>query len=70
MSFARTENPRVAPRQGEEWRAGYPPPGRSRDYGGPPLGLVVTGLVVVGLGVMAWYYLGPDLRRYLKIEQM
>jgi hypothetical protein len=31
---------------------------------------VVTGLVVVGLGVMAWYYLGPDLRRYLKIEQM
>jgi hypothetical protein len=31
---------------------------------------LVTGLVVVGLGVMAWNYLGPDLRRYLKISNM
>jgi hypothetical protein len=30
----------------------------------------VTGLVLVGLGVMAWKYLGPDVRRYLKIERM
>jgi hypothetical protein len=34
------------------------------------LGLLVTGLVVVGLGIMAWQVLGPDLQRYLKIERM
>jgi hypothetical protein len=31
---------------------------------------VVTGLVVVGLGVTAWSYFGPDLIRYMKIERM
>jgi hypothetical protein len=30
----------------------------------------VTGLAVVGLGALAWTYLGPDLRRYLKISNM
>jgi hypothetical protein len=30
----------------------------------------LTGLAVVGLGALAWYYLGPDLRRYLKIRNM
>jgi hypothetical protein len=30
----------------------------------------VAGLVAVGLGVLAWYYLGPDLRRYIKMERM
>jgi hypothetical protein len=38
--------------------------------GGPSLGLLLTGLVVVGLGFVAWNYLGPDLRRYLKIRSM
>jgi hypothetical protein len=37
---------------------------------GPSWGLLVTGLVVVGLGAWAAYYLGPDLRRYLKIKSM
>jgi hypothetical protein len=32
--------------------------------------LLVTGAVVVGLGLLAWYYVGPDLRRYLKIHSM
>jgi hypothetical protein len=30
----------------------------------------VAGLVVLGLGALAWYYLGPDVRRYLKIHSM
>jgi hypothetical protein len=38
--------------------------------GGPPLGLIVAGVVAIGLGYMAWSYLGPDLRRYLKIQNM
>jgi hypothetical protein len=36
----------------------------------PPTKLVVAGAVVLGLGVLAWYYLGPDVRRYLKIQKM
>ncbi len=38
--------------------------------GGPPLRWLVTGAVVLGLGVLAWSYLGPDLRRYVKIHRM
>jgi hypothetical protein len=37
---------------------------------GPSWSLLVTGLVVVGLGLMAWNYLGPDIRHYLKIRNM
>lgn len=33
-------------------------------------GLLLAGLAVVGLGALALYYLGPDLRRYLKIRNM
>jgi hypothetical protein len=32
--------------------------------------LLVAGVVVVGLGWLAWSYLGPDLKRYLKIHSM
>jgi hypothetical protein len=32
--------------------------------------LILSGLAVAGLGLAAWYYLGPDLRRYLKIKRM
>ena len=68
MSTVGPEKLRPAPQQGESWRAGYPAP--ARDSGGPRWGLLLTGLVVVGLGVMAWNYLGPDLRRYMKIRNM
>ncbi len=36
----------------------------------PSVGWVVAGVVVVGLGILAWSYLGPDLKRYLKIHSM
>jgi hypothetical protein len=32
--------------------------------------LLVTGLVVAGAAALAWYYLGPDLVRYMKIRSM
>ena len=53
----------------EEWR------GRSmmerRRSEASSSGLVVAGLVAAGvLGALAWYYLGPDLRRYMKIRNM
>jgi len=43
---------------------------QQHESSGPPWALLLTGLVVVGLGAMAWSYLGPDLRRYLKIRNM
>lgn len=57
-----------ARQQWDAWREGHPPV--PREHGGPPWGLVVAGLAVVGLGLLAWNYLGPDLRRYLKIRSM
>lgn len=38
--------------------------------GGKSGGWLLAGLTAVGLGVLAWRYLGPDLRRYLKIRNM
>jgi hypothetical protein len=43
---------------------------RRASSGGLSTGWLLTGLAVVGLGALAWYYLGPDLRRYLKIRNM
>jgi hypothetical protein len=43
---------------------------RRREHGGPSPALLITGAVVVGLGFLAWTYLGPDLKRYLKIHSM
>jgi hypothetical protein len=40
------------------------------ELSGPPVGLLIAGGIALGLGLMAWYYLGPDLRRYLKLRSM
>jgi hypothetical protein len=37
---------------------------------GDSTGLLIAGAVVIGLGFLAWTYLGPDLKRYLKIRNM
>jgi hypothetical protein len=51
----------------DDWRR-YGGVAERRRSGGP--GLLLTGLIVVGLGALAWNYFGPDLRRYLKIRSM
>lgn len=43
---------------------------RRTDHGGPSVGLLIAGVAVVGLGYLAWSFLGPDLRRYIKIHSM
>jgi hypothetical protein len=43
---------------------------RRTDQGGSTTGLLITGALVVGLGYLMWTYLGPDLKRYLKIHSM
>jgi hypothetical protein len=49
----------------------YPQQGlERRDFGPSSSSLLVTGLVVAGAAALAWYYLGPDLIRYMKIRSM
>jgi hypothetical protein len=52
-----------------EWQRRYPADWRPRSRGSGS-GLLLAGLALAGLGALAWYYLGPDLRRYLKIRSM
>ena len=37
---------------------------------GPPVGLLIAGVVILSLGFFTWTYLGPDWRRYMKILSM
>jgi hypothetical protein len=57
-------------RQADERRDDNALSRRSMNDSAPPWGLVITGLAVVGLGIVAWNYFGPDLRRYIKIKRM
>ena len=66
----------LTPRHGDSWlpalnesRYGRYLPGHHRREG-PPTALIVAGVVVLGIGLMSWHYLGADLRRYLKIHSM
>ena len=53
-----------------ETRRGRPAAARPAASAGISTGWLIAGLAVAGLGALAWYYLGPDLKRYLKIERM
>jgi hypothetical protein len=35
-----------------------------------PRGLIIAGLVTIGAAAVAWHFLGPDVRRYLKMHSM
>jgi uncharacterized protein DUF6893 len=43
---------------------------RYRKQNGSSTTMWLTGLTFLGLGALAFYYLGPDLKRYLKIRHM
>jgi hypothetical protein len=53
-----------------ERRRAYFPEYRERRRGPSPAGLLLAGLAVAGLGMLAWNYVGADLVRYWKIENM
>lgn len=38
--------------------------------GGRSNGLLIAGLAALGVGALAVYYFGPDVRRYLKMKSM
>jgi hypothetical protein len=71
MARGTTENQAdLARSPGDEWRGRSALVGRRYSEGLSP-GLLFAGLATAGvLGALAWYYLGPDLRRYLKIRNM
>jgi hypothetical protein len=37
---------------------------------GPHQGLIIAGLLALGLGALTWYFVGHDVRRYLRIRSM
>ena len=37
---------------------------------GASRGVLIAGIVAVGVGLLAWHYLGPDVKRYMKIRNM
>ncbi len=54
---------------GDDWRERTGLARRS-DRGGLSPSVLITGAVILGLGYLAWTYLGPDLKRYMKIQNM
>lgn len=43
---------------------------RRADRGGLSPAVLITAGLAIGLGYLAWTYLGPDLKRYMKIHNM
>jgi hypothetical protein len=58
------------PYPGQEHRGRWDPAERGRPSGGVSPALLLGGLAVIGLGILAWQYLGPDFVRYMKIREM
>jgi hypothetical protein len=67
MSLLKSERGSWLAEPGIDWRR---PLSKRAERPDPSTKLLIAGVVVVGLGWLAWSYLGPDLRRYLKIHSM
>jgi len=52
----------------DEWPTDLAP-ARRCGFDGTVFGVPLA-LVALGLGALAWYYLGPDPRRYLKLRSL
>jgi hypothetical protein len=68
LSLPSGQSSSLAPWSGQDRSSLVPWSGQDRRQ--PSTGLLIAGVVVVGLGFLAWSYLGPDLRRYMKIHSM
>jgi hypothetical protein len=64
MATLRSE---IQSRLPEDWRH---PLARRSTRSDASAKLLLAGVAVVGLGLLTWHYLGPDLKRYLKIHSM
>jgi hypothetical protein len=45
-------------------------PARWAEPSGASRGWLIAGLVAAGLGALAFYYLSPEMKRYMKIHNM
>jgi hypothetical protein len=54
---------------GDAWRGRLALRRRDHD-GGSAVPWLIAGAVVLGVGYLAWTYVGPDVRRYAKIHAM
>jgi hypothetical protein len=54
---------------GDGWGRGRLLSRRDEPFGNAR-GVLIAGAVVVGAGLLAWHFLGPDVRRYMKIHSM
>jgi len=70
MELFRSERPGLLSNLGHGNWGGHSHLARREEYLGPDTRLIVAGVVVLGLGLAAWHFLGPDLRRYLKMHNM
>lgn len=57
------------PEQAEDWRRRHAPGPWPKDWDRSAK-LMAAGAVALGLGCLAWYYVGGELRRYIKIHNM
>jgi hypothetical protein len=64
MASLRSE---IESRLPEDWRH---PLAERTTWRDPRTTILIAGAVVLGVGLFTWYYLGPDLRRYMKIHSM
>jgi hypothetical protein len=64
-----TTTPSPGLQRWQEARARHPG-SRNGAYTAPSLGLMLTGAAVIGLGALAWWKFGSDLKRYIKISRM
>jgi hypothetical protein len=69
MTTISPENLKAAPSYDERLRAVCAPP-EARNASGAGWPLFLTGLAVVGLGLVVWSYVGQDIRRYIRITNM
>jgi hypothetical protein len=67
MASLKSEHGPWLPSAPEDWRHPF---ARRHARRGPDTKLLIAGAVVVGVGLLTWHYLGPDLKRYLKIHSM
>jgi hypothetical protein len=70
MSRLASEPRHLSQRPGDEWQGRSELAERDRGRRGGGMGLLIAGLAVIGLGALTWYYIGPDIRRYMKMRSM
>jgi hypothetical protein len=60
----------IRPREEKDGWAARLVGGSHEESAGPHRALLIGGLLVLGLGLLTWYYVGRDVSRYLRLRSM